>query len=477
MTKHSTLHPSPGQGAPSVDPQRAWQVALGELQLQVTADTYEMYLHPTRFVAYEDGTFIVAVPNAFVKDWLEMRLNRVVKRTLQHIVNRAVEIKYTVRPPAVRDADQPAPAPLLDFVAADSPSVAAPEGMFDGYPLVADYTFAKFIVGSNNRIAHAASLAVADQPGSRYNPLFLYSGVGLGKTHLLHAIGHRVRQQGYKATYVPCEAFTNEFITAIRLGATEQFRAKYRTADVLLLDDVQFLASKTSTQEELFYTFNALHEAGRQVILASDRPPKAISALESRLRSRFEWGLIADIQPPSLEMRLAILQAKAAEQGAVIPNNVLEKIATLVPTNVRELEGALNKVLAAVSLSDAELTPAMVEMTLADVLPPKAQVEPEVVLVLVARTFGVSPQELIGSSRKKDLVLVRQVAMYLLREVLDLPFARVGDLCGGRDHATAMHSVRKMAELLENDEDLQRKVGRVREQLLTAEPVPLRPRA
>lgn len=477
MTAHRSSHPTRGQGASSITPPKAWQATLGELELQVTSDTFEMYLHPTRFVAYEDGTFLIAVPNGFVKEWLEHRYNRVVKRTLQHIMNRAVEVKYMVESAAPRETADPSPPPLLKLAEQEAQSVPATwNGSSEGQPLVAGYTFHNFIVGSNNRIAQAASQAVAEEPGARFNPLFIYSGVGLGKTHLLHAIGHQVRQAGYKAVYVSCEMFTNELVTAIRLGSTEQFRAKYRTSDVLLLDDVQFLAGKPTTQEELFHTFNALHATRRQVVLASDRPPKAISTLENRLRSRFEWGLIADIQAPNLEMRMAILQAKAAAQGVVVPDRVLERIATLVPSNVRELEGALTKVVAHASLSDTAMTAEIAETVLADMMPPKAQVEPAVVLALVAKAFGVSVADLTGSSRKKDTVQARQVAMYLLRVAMDMSFARVGELLGGKDHATAIYSVRKVSELMEEDEELQRQVGTLQEQLLMPEPISLRVR-
>ncbi|MCS6843098.1 MAG: chromosomal replication initiator protein DnaA [Caldilineales bacterium] len=475
MPKHSSLHHDLGNGASLNNPERAWLAALGELQMQVTADIYRMYLQPARFLAYEDGTFLIAVPNGFVKDWLEHRLHRVVKRTLEHMVGRAVELRFTVQPPAVRDANGAAPAPLLQPAEAVESRPAA-QSAAEPSALVADYVFETFIVGPNNRIAHAAAMAVADQPGSRYNPLFIYSGVGLGKTHLLHAIGHRARQRGRRVIYVSGEAFTNELVTAIRTGAQEQFRAKYRTSEVLLVDDVQFVAGKPSTQEELFHTFNALHAAGRQIVLASDRPPKAIATVESRLRSRFEWGLIADIQPPSLEMRVAILQAKAKAQGAALPNGVLERIAALVPTNVRELEGALTRVIAYAGLAEAPLTPAGVDAILADMVPPKAQVSPEELLTLVARHFEVSVDDLVGSRRLKNVVLARQVAMYLLREDLNLPYTRIGEMFGGRDHATAMHSVRKVEELLDTDEVLRHAVDTLREQMAQPASVAVRRR-
>jgi chromosomal replication initiator protein len=457
---------------PSISPRKAWQAALGELQLQLTADIYEMYLHQARYLAYEDGTFLIAVPNGFVKDWLDVRLNRVVKRTLRHIINREVEVKYAVHQPANRDEEKLITVPLLDQSQSELSSGEMSQVQEAGLGLVADYTFESFIVGSSNRMAHAAAVAVADQPGGRYNPLFIYSGVGLGKTHLMHAIAHRSRQTGLNAVYVSCEVFTNELVFAIRTNTQDQFRAKYRTSDLLLVDDIQFLSGKPSTQEELFHTFNALHETGRQVILACDRPPKAMPTLESRLRSRFQWGLITDIQAPDLEMRLAILQAKTTSQGMVLPSGILERIAQLVPTNIRELEGALTKVAAHVDLSNTQLTPEAIDSVLEDVVPLRAQAEPEVILVLVARQFGYSIEDLAGSSRKRNLVRARQLAMYLLREDLGLSFAAIGRLFGGRDHATAMHSVSKIAGLLENDEEVQEQVDALRGQLAVPELVP-----
>lgn len=451
----STL-PSSDFGAAAFDPRRAWQAALGELQLQVAADVFEMYLQPTRFLAYEDGAFLIIVPNGFVKEWLDKRLNRAVKKTLRHIVNREVEVHYSVQPPTRNDSDRPSPAPLLTMTQSDAPSAPAV------VPLTADYTFATFIVGTNNRMAHAAAVAVADQPGGRYNPLFIYSGVGLGKTHLMHAICQQARQNGRQALVVSCEAFTNELVTAIRTNTQDQFRAKYRTNDVLLVDDIQFLFGKPSTQEELFHTFNTLYQAGKQVVLASDRPPKAMSALESRLRSRFEWGLITDIQTPDLEVRLAILQSKAASQGAAVSYSVLERIAFLVPTNIRELEGALTKVLAHAKVAGLDLTPDAVDAILADMVPPRAHIEPSALVALVAREFDIPVDQLTGASRRQGIVQARQVAMYLLRTELDMPFAQIGALFDGRDHATAMHSVKRAEALLQDDDSIQRKIERLK---------------
>lgn len=446
--------------ATSFDPRRAWQAALGELQLQVTPDVFEMYLQPTRFLAYEDGTFLIIVPNGFVKDWLDLRLNRAVKKTLRHIVNREIEVRYSVQPPVRRDSETPAPAPLLDLSHSNGQPVVQAVS-----PLSDDYTFETFIIGSNNRMTHAAAAAVADQPGGRYNPLFIYSGVGLGKTHLMHAICHKARQRGRQAVYVSCESFTNDLVTAIRTNTQDEFRAKYRTGDLLLVDDIQFLHGKPSTQEELFHTFNTLYESGKQIVLACDRPPKAMSTLESRLRTRFEWGLITDIQAPDLETRMAILQSKAASQHAAISNEVLERIAFLVPTNIRELEGALTKVLAHASLTHIELTPEAVDAILVDMVPPRALVEPETLIAMVAREFNIPLDQITSPSRRREIVQARQIAMYLLRNELDVAFAQIGQLFGGRDHATAMHSVTRAESLLQTDDDIQRKVERLKTQM------------
>ncbi len=480
MLRYATMtltNAIPQFDAPMPNPRKAWQAALGELQLQVTPDIYEMYLHPTRFMAYEDGAFLVAVPNGFVKDWLDHRLNRIVKKTLRHIVGREVEIIYTVQPQPLREAEPPAPAPLLDAAPAALATVVALPVSDQGLPLVGGYTFDTFIVGSNNRLAHAASVAVGDRPGGRYNPLFIYSGVGMGKTHLMHAIAHRCRQNGYHAVYVSCEMFTNELVTAIRTNNQEQFRAKYRTSDVLLVDDVQFLAGKPSTQEELFHTFNALHEAGKQVVLACDRPPKAMPTLENRLRSRFEWGLITDIQPPDLETRLAILEAKCVSHSFALSYSLLERIAYLVPTNIRELEGALTKVMAHANFNGVHLTPDRVESILADMMPLKAQVTPEQLVALVARHFDLSLDELASPSRKRDIVQARQVAMFLLRHELELSYAAVGAMFGGRDHATVMHSVEKVETLLQSDDAVQSAVETLRSQIAAPQPVLERVRA
>lgn len=457
---------------PSFSPHKAWQAALDELQLQVTSDIYEMYLHPTRFLAYGDGTFLVAVPNGFVKDWLDLRLSRIVKRTLRTIVHREVDIKYEVQIQASR-AEQLSTQQLSAKASqADSEFVALSASPIpdQGLPLVANYTFDTFVVGPNNRLAHAASVAVADRPGSRYNPLFIYSGVGLGKTHLMHAIAHRCRQNGYKAVYVSCETFTNELVTSIRTNTQEQFRTKYRKCDLLLVDNVHYLLGKPSTQEELFFTFNALHEAGKQVVLACDRPPRSLSTLVDRLRARFEWGLIADIQAPDLETRLSILEAKCASLSITVPYALLEHIAFLVPTNIKILEGALIKVAAHADLNGVHLTPERIETLLSDMMPLKAEMAPEKAVDLVASYFDLSQTDLVSRSRKREIAQARQVAMYLLRAVLNMSYVEIGTLFGGRDYATVMYNVDRVASLMLTDDVVQRQIETLTIQLTAQVP-------
>jgi chromosomal replication initiator protein len=296
------------------------------------------------------------------------------------------------------------------------------------------YVFGNFIVGHCNRLAHAASMAVADAPGGAYNPLFIYGGVGLGKTHLLNAIGHRCQGQGLQVLYVSSEEFTNDLIEAIRSHTTDTFRDKYRTTDVLLVDDIQFIAGKESTQEEFFHTFNALHRTGKQIAVSSDRPPKAMSTLEERLCSRFEWGLISDIQSPDWETRIAILRSKADDIGTTVPDDILHLIASQIQSNIRELEGALNQVLALTNLTNQPLTPEVAETALADLRPQRSQLTPAHILDEVAQHFGVALSALEGPNRRKAVARPRQVAMYLIREETGVSLPRIGAMLGGRDH-------------------------------------------
>jgi chromosomal replication initiator protein len=308
-------------------------------------------------------------------------------------------------------------------------------------------------------------MAVAENPARAYNPLFLYGGVGLGKTHLLHAIGNKAQTLGLQMLYVSSEEFTNDLINAIRTHNTPTFREKYRQIDVLLIDDIQFISGKESTQEEFFHTFNKLHGQDKQIVMTSDRPPKAMVTLEERLRSRFEWGLIADIQPPDLETRIAILRSKAYRAGKQVQSDILEQIARQVQSNIRELEGALTRVLALSDLSGLPLTPQLVSSSLADLLPQSSNLEPEQVVNVVANAFGVTSAQLTGRDRSREFAWPRQIAMYLLREFGNVSLPQIGMVLGGRDHTTVMYACEKVADMVERDDRLRRQLIQIREQL------------
>ena len=341
-----------------MDAKQVWRAALGELQVSLSPANYETWLRDTRLVDVDDQRFRIAVPNGFAKDWLETRYRSLISQTLARVVGYSVQVEFVVASEgdaagATNGEAAAGAEPATRPVRVEPTRVGAPEGAAAGATyLNPRYTFSNFIVGSANRLAHAASLSVAERPGHAYNPLFLYGGVGLGKTHLMHAIGNAVvgKFPRKRVVYATSEKFTNEFITSIQQGKIDEFRARYRRIDLLLIDDIQFIADKERTQEEFFHTFNAIHEDGKQIVLSSDRPPKAILTLEERLRSRFEWGLIADLTAPDLETRIAILRAKAEEQGVPITSDVIEFIARKVVSNIRELEGALNRIVAYASM-------------------------------------------------------------------------------------------------------------------------------
>ena len=453
--------------ASKLDADGLWQAALGQLQLCISRATYDTWLKDCNLMAYEDGTFIVGVPNAYAKDWLEYRLHGVVKRVLEDVAGRAVELRFVVRPPT-----EPSPAPsesvppLFQQERTERRPAGSPSDGGDGYAqrLNPRYTFDTFIVGDNSRLAHAAALSVTDHPGQKYNPLLIYGGVGLGKTHLLHAIGHRSLARGARVLYVTSEEFTVELINAIRTQETEAFRNKYRTLDLLLIDDIQFIAGKESTQQEFFHTFNALYGANRQIVLTSDRHPMAMTTLEERLRSRFGGGLCVDIRPPDLEVRAAILKAKAAMMGEHLPDEVVMLIAQRIQTNIRDLEGALNRVIAEAQVREEPITVELALTVLEDLTPPQATLAPEQVIELVARHFNVDASRLAGRGRSKGIAQARQVVMYLLRNDCGLSLPQIGELLG-RDHTTVIYGVEKVEKLLETDETLRRRVMGLREEL------------
>ncbi|MDH7487001.1 MAG: chromosomal replication initiator protein DnaA [Anaerolineae bacterium] len=450
---------------PKLAPKEIWQNAKAELELQLPRATYDTWLREAHFIAYEDGEFVIGVVNSFAVDWLNSNnLRPLVKRTLARLQGQAVEVRFVVRPQRVRD-EAARPAPLLEtFSDTDASAETVPGSGHQ--PLNPRYTFATFVVGSSNRLACVAAQTVAERPGQTYNPFFIYGGVGLGKTHLLHSIGHVTQQRGYQTLYTPAEGFTNDFVESLRRGDPEAFREKYRTVDVLLLDDVQFIAGKEGTQEELFHTFNALYLAGKQIVLTADSMPNHIAALEKRLRARFQSGLCVDLKPPNLETRLAILQAKVREGGwPAVPHEVLLMIARRVPGNVRHLEGALNRVMAQVEVLDLPLTVEMAEAALQDWIPSQPSASPATILDLVAAHFGVTVEELQGEGRSRRISLPRKVAALLLSEESALNLSQVGQHLGGRDHATVRYSLSEIHKALEADAELRRQVEALREEL------------
>ncbi len=439
---------------------QAWQATLGQLQMEMSKPTFDTWVRNAELVSHQQDVFTVGVPNAYARDWLESRLSSTVNRLLTGVMGRAQNVRFIVWH---KDYDMQEPDGGASTVDEGAPVQDGPQRTNN--TITARYTFENFVVGASNRLAHAACMAVAENPARAYNPLFLYGGVGLGKTHLLHAIGNAAFQQGLQILYVSSEEFTNDLINAIRTHNTPAFRERYRRIDVLLIDDIQFIAGKESTQEEFFHTFNTLHGQDKQIVLSSDRPPKAMVTLEERLRSRFEWGLTADIQPPDLETRIAILRSKAERQGRQVPIEILETIARLVQSNIRELEGALTRVVAFADLSGQPLSTQLVQTALADLLPQRGSLEPLQVLKAVAEVFGLSPDELLGRSRSRDVALPRQVAMYLMREEVNASLPQIGEVLGGRDHTTVMYACEKVADLIERDDRLRRQVLRIREQL------------
>jgi|DewCreStandDraft_2_1066082.scaffolds.fasta_scaffold00024_231 chromosomal replication initiator protein len=468
-----------------MDATSVWEAALERLSATTSAAQYA-WLRAAHAVSLEDGVFVLGAESPFAQEMLEQRFSTLIQQALTATLGRAVRVHVVVTPGETAPGPTASLLPGADTPASHAPPAGAPARRRRTGPAPARqvslglgpsgvpglnprYTFEHFIVGSSNRLAHAAALAVAEHPAGAYNPLFVYGDVGLGKTHLLHAIGHRAAQlhPTVQVLYVSCETFTNDFINSIRTNRMEHFRNKYRTADILLIDDIQFLAGKAETQEEFFHTFNTLHGENRQIVLSSDRPPREIATLEERLRSRFEWGLIADIGRPDFETRVAILRQKAELQRQHVPAAVLEFIAQRVQSNIRELEGSLTRVLAYASLNRLPLTPDTAAKALGDALfgVRRVAVSPKQVLDAVARYYSVTPEALRGKARDRSIVVPRHVAMYLMREDARASLPEIGAEMGGRDHTTAMHGIEKIAAALEHDRTLREQVNAIRAML------------
>ncbi len=443
--------------------EQLWQATLGQLQLEMPRASFETWVRDAELLTYEDGEYIVGVQNAYTRDWLEDRLLSTVNRVMTSILGQTVRVRFVVwqgevseemQEPALRTFETPAP-----------PTVGNSR-------LNGRYTFDSFVVGSSNRLAHAAAVAVAESPATTYNPLFLHGGVGLGKTHLLHAVGQACQEAGLHVLYVSSEEFTNDLINAIRTHKTDAFRERYRRIEVLLIDDIQFIAGKESTQEEFFHTFNTLHGQDKQIVITSDRSPKALVTLEERLRSRFEWGLTVDIQHPDFETRLAILRSKAERAGREVDPALMEIVAQRVQSNIRELEGALTRVLAYSDLSGIPLSRELVGTALIDLNPNNGVLTADRIISAVAEQFNVDEDRLLSRERSRLVALPRQVAMYLIRNETTASLPSIGKALGGRDHTTVMYGCEKVADMLETDDALRRQVLLLRERLYSNSGVP-----
>ncbi len=445
-------------GNASFDAADLWQQALRHLAQHVSQANYDTWLEGTEGLRIADHALVIGTKSEFVTEWMQKRMRPLIVRTLTELAAEPLDIRFE----ALRPTGETSIPLALQIVgepgSRTATSIARPR-------LRERYTFNSFIIGPGNRLAFAAAESVAVEPGGLYNPLFLYGGAGLGKTHLLQAIGHRAMDASLTVAYISAEQFTNQLITAIGQRKQEEFRLRYRSADVLLIDDIQFIAGKEGTQEEFFHTFNDLYENGRQIVITSDKSPALIQHLEDRLRTRFEWGMIADIQPPDMETRVAILRAKAMEQNARVPDDVLHMIAARYTNNIRELEGSLTRILAYARLTSEPLTPELVQSALASLQPeePRLPPSPDLIMDVICRYFGIDRVALLSKSREKRVAYPRQLAMYLMRELAQRSLVEIGHSLGDRDHSTVHHGWRKMERSLVVDPETKRDIASLRE--------------
>lgn len=436
-----------------------WQEILSIIQTKLSKPSFDTWFKATKALTINDHSVVISAPTTFAVEWLESRYTKLVSATVLEVVGKQVDVRFVIEE---AKGHEPVPQQI-------SPPLEISGEEIQSHMLNPKYTFDTFVIGSGNRFAHAASLAVAEAPAKAYNPLFLYGGVGLGKTHLMHAIGHYILEHNpsSRVVYISSEKFTNEFINSIRDNRAESFRNKYRSVDILLIDDIQFLAGKESTQEEFFHTFNALHEERKQIIISSDRPPKEIPTLEERLRSRFEWGLITDIQPPDLETRIAILRKKAKAENLDIPNEAMMYIANQIDTNIRELEGALIRVVAYSSLTNQDVTTHLAAEALKDIIPSS---RPRMITIQdiqqkVGEYYNLRLEDFKARKRTKAVAFPRQIAMYLSRELTDYSLPKIGEAFGGRDHTTVIHAHEKITQSLKNDQELFKVVNNITEKI------------
>ncbi len=450
--------------------EQLWQAALGEIELNISRANFITWFRDTYILKNKEGLATIGVPNGFSKEWLENKYNKLILRALRNVSGEIKELKFLINPaPSHQTIDRPLKAATKKEMGAPLTQPFQELEIDRETNLNPKYTFANFIVGSFNELAQAAARAVVGNPGEAYNPLFIYGGVGLGKTHLIQAVGNEIIEKykkKKKVKYISSERFTSEVVGSLRAGKMDDFKESYRQIDVLIIDDIQFLAGKEKTQEEFFHTFNFLYQKNKQVILSSDRPPKAIATLEERLRSRFEGGMIADISQPDLETRLAILKCKVAEKKLVISDEVLNYIATHVQKNIRELEGALNRIIASNQLSAVEPDLNRVAKILNDVVnAPKKLTNYKNIIQAVAEFYDVHTSDLINRCRKKEVVYPRQIAMYLIREELKKSFPFIGEKLGGRDHTTVMYACEKLTKEVEKNNTLQQELILIKERV------------
>lgn len=467
-----------------------WEETLARIEPLMPQSSFSTWLKGTHPITLNQNVLYIHITNEFAKDWVDSRYKEPMQQALQKMVGQNWQLEFVLPGTPVPEGSEnggqakgelsnitagaptghisvnqrPAPEATLDMPLTNLATDEIVPGILNPR-----YTFDTFVVGNSNRFAHAASLAVAEAPARAYNPLFVYGGVGLGKTHLMQAIGHYALEHNplSKVVYVSSEKFTNDLINAIGKKAMVEFRARYRNVDVLLIDDIQFVAGKESTQEEFFHTFNALYEANKQIVMTSDRPPKEIPTLEDRLRSRFEWGLTTDIQPPDLETRIAILRKKAATDNLEVPEEVLSYIANRVHSNIRELEGALNRVVAVGSLSRRDITIEVAEEALKDIVSSarQKQITIDAIQNVVASHYSIKVADMRSKKRTRVVTFPRQVAMYLARDLTDASLPRIGEEFGGRDHTTVIHACDKIQRALQKDPSLQRDIGQIIQQL------------
>lgn len=464
-----------------MNPQDAWNAAFHQLEMQLDRASFDTWVRGALLLGYEDGTFVIGVHNSYARDMLQHRLYRNVRRVLSDVFGQAVEVRFEVNKSPTPAETVQADMPLFRMLAQQEIDITLSEPLHQrvARPQQPDlpetelnprYTFERFVVGNENQMVFSAARAVAERPAVAYNPFFIYGGVGHGKTHVMQSIAHACKARGLRVVYIPSEAFTNDLVNSIRQRTTAMFREKYRSADVLLVDDIQFISGKETTQEEFFHTFNALYTFNKQIVLASDRHPRELETLEARLRSRFEGGLVMDIQPPEFETRVAILKTWADEREIVVFPDVLDVIAERVKTNVRELEGIFNQMVATLHSTRHPFTPALAEDILDGYRRPRYQVSLEQVLLTVADHYGLTVDDLVGPRRTGVVSQARQIAMYLSREITTASLPLIGEAFGGRKHSTVLHSCNKIVEDMEYNpvlcsivQDLRNRLLKIRE--------------